>query len=81
MYRGLWKFITRYMDNSHAVSLFLPVVILGWTIAGVAAGIVVCTATGTDIVKAMAEIICAGGYAGIILGLFGGAFLLYRLDL
>ena len=81
MYRGLWKFITRYMDNSHAVSLFLPVMILGWTIAGVVAGIIVCSVTGTDIVEAMAEIICAGGYAGIILGLFGGAFFLYRIDL
>ena len=60
--------------------LFLPVMILGWTIAGVVAGIIVCSVTGTDIVKAMAEIICAGGYAGIILGLFGGAFFLYRRD-
>ena len=57
MYRGLWNFITRYMDNSHAVSVFLPIMI-----------------------SALADLVCAGGYAGLILGLFGGAFFLYRRD-
>ena len=42
MYRGLWNFITKYMDNSHAVSVFLPIIIVGWTIAGVLVGLVVC---------------------------------------
>ena len=27
MYRGLWNLITKYLDNSHAVSVFLPVII------------------------------------------------------
>ena len=71
MYRGLWNFITKYTDESHAVSIFLPVMIMGWTLAGLAIGLVVCAA--------LADLICAGGYAGLILGLFGGCFFLYRI--
>lgn len=78
MYRGLWNFITKYMDESHAVSVFLPVMIVGWTLAGLAVGLIVCTATGTDYVTALADLVCAGGYAGLIFGLFGGAFFLFR---
>ena len=59
----------------------MPVRIIGWTQAGVAAGILVCALTGTELITALADIICAGGYAGIILGLFGGAFFLYRIDI
>lgn len=80
MYRGLWNFITRYMDNSHAVSVFLPVMILGWTLLGVAAGMIVCVITGTELVSVLADLICAGSYAGLILGLFGGVFFLYRRE-
>lgn len=79
MYRGLWNLITKYLDNSHAVSVFLPVIIVGWTIAGVLVGLIVCALTGTDIISALADLICAGGYAGLILGLFGGCFFLYRI--
>ena len=81
MYRGLWNFITKHTDNSHAVSVFLPLMIIGWTIAGVAAGLLVCAFTSTDIRSALADLICAGGYAGLILGLFGGCLFLYRIDL
>ena len=79
MYRGLWNLITKYMDNSHAVSVFLPIIIVGWTIAGVLAGLVVCALTGTGIISALADLICAGGYAGLILGFFGVCFFLYRI--
>ena len=80
MYRTLWNLITKYMDEGHAVSVFLPVMILGWTMAGVAAGLVVCAATGTPVLRALADLICAGGYAGMILGLLGGCLFLYRMD-
>ena len=79
MYRGLWNIITRHIDNSHAVSVFLPIMIIGWTIAGVLAGLIVCVFTGTGVVSALADLICAGGYAGLILGLFGGCLFLYRI--
>ena len=79
MYRGLWNLITKYLDNSHAVSVFLPVIIVGWTIAGDLVGLIVCALTGTGIISALADLICAAGYAGLILGLFGGCFFLYRI--
>ena len=44
MYKGLWKLITKYADNGHAVSIFLPVLIVLWTLAGIAAGLIVCSA-------------------------------------
>lgn len=78
MYRGLWNFITRYMDDSHAVPVFLPVMIIGWTLIGVAAGFIWCAVTGAEVMQALADLICAGGYAGLIFGLFGGSFFLYR---
>ena len=81
MYRGLWNYINRFMDKGHAVSIFLPAVIVGWTLAGVTAGILVCVLTGTDLTAALADIICGGGYAGIIPGLFGGVFFLYKTDI
>ena len=79
MYRRLWNLITKYLDNSHAVSVFLPVIIVGWTIAGVLVGLIVCALTGRGMISALADLICAGGYAGLILGLFGGCFFLYRI--
>lgn len=81
MYRGLWNFIRKYTDSSHAVSLFLPIVIIGWTIAGVLVGLFVCTIMGANLVSALADLFCAGGYAGLILGLFGGCLFLYRIEL
>lgn len=79
MYRGLWNLITRHIDSGRAVSVFLPIMIIGWTIAGVIVGLIVCAFTGTGIISALADLICAGGYAGLILGLFGGCFFLYRI--
>lgn len=80
MYRGLWNFIRRYTDDGHAVSVFLPLMIIGWTLAGIVAGLIVCAFTGTGIMTALADLICAGGYAGLIFGLFGGCVFLYRIN-
>ena len=81
MYRGLLNLIIKHTDESHAVSLFLPVMIVGWTLIGVCVGLAGCAVTGTPVVYALADIICAGGYAGLILGLLGGCFFLYRREL
>lgn len=78
MYRGLWKFITKYMDDSRAVPVFLPLVIIGWTLTGIAVGLVICMFMHTDIINALADLICAGGYAGLFFGLFGGCLFLFR---
>lgn len=81
MYRRLWNSITKHMDASHAVSVFLPIMIVGWTMAGVLFGLVGCMLTHTSIISALADVICAGGYAGLILGLLGGCFFLYRINI
>lgn len=81
MYRRLWDMITKYMDESHAVSVFLPLMIIGWTLVGVVLGLIGCALTHTSIINALADLICAGGYAGLILGLLGGCFFLYRINI
>lgn len=81
MYRRLWNMITKYMDESHAVSVFLPIMILGWTAAGVICGLIGCILTHTPVISALADLICAGGYAGLIFGLMGGCLFLYRIDI
>ena len=78
MYKGLWNLINKYMDSSHAVSVFLPVLIVLWTLAGVAVGLIGCAVTGADMLTTLADLFCAGGYAGLIFGLLGGCFYLYR---
>ena len=80
IYSRRGNFIRKYTDGSHAVALFLPVMIIGWTVAGVLAGLLVCAITGTDLVSALADLVCAGGYAGLIMGLFGGCLFLYRIE-
>lgn len=81
MYRGLWNFITRFMDKGHAVSVFLPAMIIAWTLAGVAAGTAACALAGMNLSEMLADIVCAGGYAGILLGLLGGMLFLHRTDI
>ena len=61
MYKGLWKLITKYTDNSHAVSIFLPALIVLWTLAGVAAGLIFCSVIGADMMTRLADLFCAGG--------------------
>lgn len=80
MYKSLWNLITKYTDDSHAVSIFLPVMIVEWTLIGVMLGLIGCFVTHTSVIQALADLVCAGGYAGLILGLFGGCFFLYRIN-
>lgn len=78
MYRSMWRFINRFTDPEHAVSVFLPVMIIGWTMAGILLGTAVCLLAGQEVMQKLADIVCAGGYMGIFLGLFGGVLFLYR---
>lgn len=32
MYKSVWNLITKYTDDSHAVSIILPVMIVEWTL-------------------------------------------------
>ena len=67
-----------YIDADHALAVYLPILIVGWTIIGTLFGLGVCSAIRIDLIQSLADILCAGGYAGIFLGLFGGILYLYR---
>ena len=45
------------------------------------AGLLVCLELQTELMVKLTVILCAGGYAGLIPGFFGGIFYLYRMDL
>ncbi len=78
MYGKLWNFVNQYIDKEHALAVYLPILIVGWTIIGTVLGMGVCSVIRINLVQSLSDIICAGGYAGIILGLFGGILYLYR---
>lgn len=78
MYRMIWNKINAHTDKGHAVAVFLPVLIAGWTVAFVSAGICYCMINGIDITYVLADIVCTADYAGVILGLAGGCLFLYR---
>lgn len=48
---------------------------------GILAGLLVCLELQTELMVKLTVILCAGGYAGLIPGFFGGIFYLYRMDL
>jgi len=66
MYGNLWNFVNQYIDKEHALAVYLPI------------GMGVCSVIRINLVQSLSDIICVGGYAGIILGLFGGILYLYR---
>ena len=43
---------------------FFPIMIIGWTLAGVLGRLIVCALTGTGIVPHLADLICAGRVCG-----------------
>ena len=73
MYGKLWSFVNHYIDADHALAVYLPILIIGTLF-----GLGVCSAIRIDLIQSLADILCAGGYAGIFLGLFGGILYLYR---
>lgn len=72
MYRGLWKLTERYLEEGSVVSVYLAVLIICWTAAGVITGLILCSVLGVDIGNALSDIACMGAYAGILFGLCGG---------
>ena len=74
MYGKLWSFVNHYIDAGHALAVYLPILIVGWTIIGTLFGLGVCSAIRIDLIQSLADILCAGGYAGIFPGLFGESF-------
>ena len=74
-YRIRFSYITKHTT----ASLFLPVLVLGWTVVGLFAGALICLFlhNTTALVKATI-VLCSGGYAGLIFGFLGGIFYIYK---
>ena len=43
MYGKLWNFVNQYIDKEHALAVYLPILIVGWTIIGTVLGMGVCS--------------------------------------
>ena len=78
MYGKLWSFVNHYIDADKAHAVNVQILIEGRTIIGTLFGLGVCSAIRIDLIQSLADILCAGGYAGIFLGLFGGILYLYQ---
>ena len=62
MYTRLWKLITKYMEENSRMAVFLTSAMLIWTIG----------------ITRLSDLICAGIYAGLVFGLFGGGCFLWN---
>ena len=81
MYKVLWNHLDQNKKKAPAPAVFLALLTAGWSVAGILAGLLVCLGLQTELMVKLTVILCAGGYAGLIPGFFGGIFYLYRMDL
>ena len=81
MYKVLWNHLDQNLKKAPAPAVFLALLTAGWSAAGILAGLLVCLELQTELMVKLTVILCAGGYAGLIPGFFGGIFYLYRMDL
>ena len=58
---------------------FLVINIIAWTLITMGAGMLVCKFLGFSIGGNMTNLMCAGIYGGLIVGLIGGILYLYEL--
>ena len=65
MYKTIWNYISKHSKKSSTASVFLPVLVLEWTVLGLFAGALICLFlhNTTALVKATI-VLCSGGYAG-----------------
>ena len=79
MYKTIWNYISKHSKKSSTASVFLPVLVLEWTVLGLFAGALICLFlhNTTALVKATI-VLCSGGYAGLIFGFLGGIFYIYK---
>lgn len=78
MYTRLWKLITKYMEENSRMAVFLTSAMLIWTIGITMAGILVCIIKHMNVICRLSDLICAGIYAGLVFGLFGGGCFLWN---
>ena len=79
MYKTLWDHIKKHTKKHTTASVFLPLLVIGWTAAGLLTSALICPflQNVTTLVRATV-VLCSGGYAGLIFGFFGGIFYIYR---
>ena len=72
MYKTLWNHLDQNKKKAPAPAVFLTLLTSGWSVAGILAGLLVCLGLQTELMVKLTVILCAGGYAGLIPGFFGG---------
>ena len=79
MYKTIWNYISKHSKKSSTASVFLPVLVLGWTAIGLLIGALICPLLQNAAVLVKTTVIlCSGGYAGLIFGFLGGIFYIYK---
>lgn len=78
MYKGLWKYLNKIISRDSIVSAYLAIEIIGWMLAVSFIGMAVSFLFHVELADGISNSICAGIYAGIIFGLFGGILFLQR---
>ena len=73
--KSLWNMLNKEFTIEGAVSAFL----VAWTLITMGAGMLVCKFLGFSIGGNMTNLMCAGIYGGLIVGLIGGILYLYEL--
>ena len=77
--RSLWNMLNKEFTIEGAVSAFLVINIIGWTVVTMGAGMVICKFLGFSVIGNMENLMCAGIYGGLTVGLIGGSIYLYEL--
>ncbi len=76
--KSLWNMLNKEFTIEGAVSAFLVINIIAWTLITMGVGMLVCKFLGFSIGGNMTNLMCAGIYGGLIVGLIGG--ILYLLS-
>lgn len=78
MIKKMWGWTKKVFGDKNAVSVFLVLTILFFTVTVGAIGILWCVILGQHLGDQLVNVMCAAAYGGIILGLFGGIIFLQR---
>ncbi len=75
----LWNMVKRFFDEDWTAGVFLAANMFLWTALSCGVGMLFCmVAAGAEAASCAANVLCMSIYAGIIVGLFGGIWFLFR---
>lgn len=77
--RYLWNMLNKEFTIEGAVSAFLVINMIGWMAATMGAGMLICKFLGFSITGNLENLMCAGIYGGLIVGLVGGQLISVRV--